>query len=125
MEIDMVTIAKVGQFAENVFFGKPCGLMDQCACAVGGLISIDFNDPAAPVVKHVDVDFSKYNHSLCIVDTKGSHADLTDEYAAVPAEMKKIAHYFNLNYSWEYKTVGNLIRTASGCPYPRLYCRKP
>ena len=57
MEIDMVTIAKVGQFAENVFFGKPCGLMDQCACAVGGLISIDFNDPAAPVVKHVDVDF--------------------------------------------------------------------
>ena len=95
MEIDMVTIAKVGQFAENVFFGKPCGLMDQCACAVGGLISIDFNDPAAPVVKHVDVDFSKYNHSLCIVNTKGSHADLTDEYAAVPAEMKKIAHYFN------------------------------
>ena len=95
MEIDMVTIAKVGQFAENVFFGKPCGLMDQCACAVGGLISIDFNDPAAPVVKHVDVDFSKYNHSLCIVDTKGSHADLTDEYAAVPTEMEKIAHYFN------------------------------
>ena len=95
MEIDMVTIAKVGQFAENEYFGKPCGLMDQCACAVGGLISIDFNDPAAPVVKHVDVDFSKYNHSLCIVDTKGSHADLTDEYAAVPAEMKKIVHYFN------------------------------
>ena len=95
MEIDMVTIAKVGQFAENVFFGKPCGLMDQCACAVGGLISIDFNDPAAPVVKHVDVDFSKYNHSLCIVDTKGSHEDLTDEYAAVPTEMEKIAHYFN------------------------------
>ena len=95
MEIDMVTIAKVGKFAENVFFGKPCGLMDQCACAVGGLISIDFNDPAAPVVKHVDVDFSKYNHSLCIVDTKGSHADLTDEYAAVPTEMEKIAHYFN------------------------------
>ena len=94
MEIDMVTIAKVGQFAENVFFGKPCGLMDQCACAVGGLISIDFNDPAAPVVKHVDVDFSKYNHSLCIVDTKGSHADLTDEYAAIPEEMKRVAAYF-------------------------------
>lgn len=94
MEIDMVTIAKVGQFAENVYFGKPCGLMDQCACAVGGLISIDFNDTSKPIVNHVDVDFSKYNHSLCIVDTKGSHADLTDEYAAVPAECKKVAAYF-------------------------------
>lgn len=89
MEIDMVTIAKVGQYAENVYFGKPCGLMDQCACAVGGLISIDFNDTANPIVNHVDVDFSKFNHSLCIVDTKGSHADLTDEYAAIPIEMKK------------------------------------
>ena len=94
MEIDMVTIAKVGQFAENVYFGKPCGLMDQCACAVGGLISIDFNDTSKPIVNHVDVDFSKYNHSLCIVDTKGSHADLTDEYAAVPVEMKKVAQFF-------------------------------
>ncbi|MBQ0066464.1 MAG: galactokinase [Firmicutes bacterium] len=94
MAIDMVTIAKVGQFAENVYFGKPCGLMDQCACAVGGLISIDFNDTSKPIVNHVDVDFGKYNHSLCIVDTKGSHADLTDEYAAVPAEMKKVAAFF-------------------------------
>ena len=96
--IDMVTIAKVGQFAENIYFGKPCGLMDQCACAVGGLISIDFNDPAKPVVKHIDVDFSKYHHSLCIVDTKGSHADLTDEYAAIPVEMKKIAEFFDQEY---------------------------
>ena len=94
MEIDMVTIAKVGQYAENVYFGKPCGLMDQCACAVGGLISIDFKDTTKPIVKHVDVDFSKYDHSLCIVDTKGSHADLTDEYAAVPAECKKVAAFF-------------------------------
>ena len=95
MEIDMVTIAKVGQFAENVYFGKPCGLMDQCACAVGGLISIDFKDTSKPIVKHIDVDFSKYKHSLCIVDTKGSHADLTDEYAAIPVEMKKVANFFN------------------------------
>lgn len=94
MKIDMVTIAKVGQYAENVYFGKPCGLMDQCACAVGGLISIDFKDTNNPIVKHVDVDFSKYDHSLCIVDTKGSHADLTDAYGAVPAEMKEVAHYF-------------------------------
>jgi galactokinase len=91
---DMVEIAKAGQKAENIYFGKPCGLMDQCACAVGGLITIDFLDPAAPVVKAVDADFSKFNHSLCITDTKGSHADLTDEYAAVPAEMKAVAAYF-------------------------------
>ena len=93
-EIDMVEIAKSGQKAENVFFGKPCGLMDQCACAVGGLITIDFKDPSAPDVRHVDTDFSKYNSSLAIIDTKGSHADLTDEYAAVPAEMKNTAKFF-------------------------------
>ena len=98
MSIDMVTIAKVGQYAENVYFGKPCGLMDQCACAVGGLISIDFKDTEHPVVKHVDVDFSKYDHSLCIVDTKGSHADLTDAYGAIPAEMKEVAKYFGKEY---------------------------
>ena len=98
MSIDMVTIAKVGQYAENVYFGKPCGLMDQCACAVGGLISIDFKDTEHPVVKHVDVDFSKYDHSLCIVDTKGSHADLTDAYGAIPTEMKDVAHYFGKEF---------------------------
>ncbi|MGM9536615.1 MAG: galactokinase [Intestinibacter sp.] len=94
MSIDMVTIAKAGQYAENVYFGKPCGLMDQCACAVGGLISIDFNDTTKPIVNAVDVDFSKYNHSLCIVDTKGSHADLTHEYTAIPQEMKNVAKVF-------------------------------
>ena len=98
MSIDMVTIAKVGQYAENVYFGKPCGLMDQCACAVGGLISIDFKDTEHLVVNHVDVDFSKYDHSLCIVDTKGSHADLTDAYGAIPTEMKDVAHYFGKEF---------------------------
>lgn len=98
MKIDMVTIAKAGQYAENVYFGKPCGLMDQCACAVGGLISIDFNNPAKPIVNHVNVDFSKFNHSLCIVDTKGSHANLTGDYAAIPEEMKKVAAYFGKEY---------------------------
>ena len=98
MSIDMVTIAKVGQYAENVYFGKPCGLMDQCACAVGGLISIDYMDTEHPVVNHVDVDFSKYDHSLCIVDTKGSHADLTDAYGAIPTEMKDVAHYFGKEF---------------------------
>lgn len=94
MKIDSVLIAQVSQYAENKYFGKPSGLMDQMACSVGGLINIDFADPAKPVVKRVDVDFEVYGYSLCIVDTKGSHADLTPDYAAVPEEMKKAAAYF-------------------------------
>ena len=91
MNIDPVTIAKIGQFAENKYFGKPCGLMDQMACSVGNLVHIDFNDTDNPIVDKVDFDFSKTDYVLCITDTKGSHADLTNEYAAVPLEMKKIA----------------------------------
>ncbi len=91
MKIDPVTIAKVGQFAENTYFGKPCGLMDQMACSVGNLVHIDFGDTGNPAVDKVDFDFSKTDYVLCITDTKGSHADLTNEYAAVPLEMKKIA----------------------------------
>ncbi len=94
MKISPVEIAQVAQFSENVYFGKPCGLMDQMASSVGGLIHIDFKDTRHPVVEKVDVDFAAYDHSLCITDTKGSHADLTDEYAAVPAEMKQVAGYF-------------------------------
>lgn len=119
MNIDMVTIAKVGQYAENVYFGKPCGLMDQCACAVGGLISIDFKDTTNPIVRHVDCDFSTFNHSLCIVDTKGSHADLTDAYGAVPTEMKEVAHYFGKEVLREVKEEDfyqniDKVRTALG-----------
>ena len=91
MKIDPVTIAKIGQFAENTYFGKPCGLMDQMACSVGNLVHIDFNDPSDPVVEKVDFDFTKTGYVLCITNTGGSHADLTDEYAAVPSEMKKVA----------------------------------
>ena len=69
--------------------------MDQMASSIGGLINIDFEDPKKPKIKKVDVDFEEYGHSLCIVDTKGSHADLTDDYAAIPYEMKKVANYFN------------------------------
>ncbi len=94
MEISPVEIAQVAQFSENVYFGKPCGLMDQMASSVGGLIHIDFKDTKNPVVEKVEVDFESYGYSLCITDTKGSHADLTDEYAAVPAEMKQVAAYF-------------------------------
>ncbi len=119
MAIDMVTIAKVGQYAENVYFGKPCGLMDQCACAVGGLISIDFKDTDNPIVKTVDCDFSTFNHSLCIVDTKGSHADLTDAYGAVPSEMKEVARYFGKEVLREVKEEDfyqniDKVRTALG-----------
>lgn len=94
MKVPPEEIAKIGQFAENDYFGKPCGLMDQMACAVGGLIYIDFFDKENPVIKQVSGDFEKHKYSLCIVDTKGSHADLTDDYAAVPAEMKMVAGVF-------------------------------
>ena len=89
--IDAITVAKLSQRAENVFFGKPCGLMDQCACAVGGIIAIDFADPAAPVVEAVPFDLTAAGYALCIVDTGGNHADLTPDYAAGPAEMKSVA----------------------------------
>jgi len=87
-------IAGIGQYAENVFFGKPCGLMDQMASAVGGLVAIDFQDQAAPVVEPVPMDFAASGYALCIIDSQGSHADLTDEYAAIPAEMGSICRYF-------------------------------
>ena len=89
-----ILLAQIGQYAENEYFGKPCGLMDQMASSVGGLINIDFEDPKNPKVKQVKVDFEEYGHSLCIVDTKGSHADLTDDYAAIPQEMKQVANFF-------------------------------
>lgn len=95
MQLDPVLIAQVSQYAENRYFGKPCGLMDQMASSIGGLININFSNPQKPVVKQVEVEFEAYGYSLCIVDTKGSHADLTDDYAAVPAEMKKVAEYFH------------------------------
>ena len=91
MKVSAVDIAIIGQYAENVYFGKPCGLMDQMACSVGSLVHIDFADKDNPVIDPVNVDFAKYGYSLCITDTKGSHADLTHEYAAVPAEMRAAA----------------------------------
>ena len=90
-KVDNVEIAKIAQYAENEFFGKPCGLMDQMACGVGGIISIDFKDPKAPVISKIDFDITAAGYNLCIVNTGGNHADLTPDYAAVPAEMKGIA----------------------------------
>ena len=94
MQVSAVEIAMIGQFSENVYFGKPCGLMDQMACSIGSLAYIDFRNPKNPRVEKVNFDLEKYGYSLCITDTKGSHADLTDEYAAVPEEMKRVANYF-------------------------------
>ena len=89
--IPAVEIAQVGQYAENVYFGKPCGLMDQMACSVGGMVTIDFEDRERPQVRRIHCDFSKAGLSLCIVDTQGSHADLTPDYAAIPREMCAVA----------------------------------
>ena len=96
-KVDNVEIAKLAQYSENVFFGKPCGLMDQVACAVGGIVAIDFNDPKAPIIDKVAFDISGAGYNLCIVNTGGNHADLTDDYASVPAEMKSVAAYFGKN----------------------------
>ena len=89
-KLSAIEIAQVGQYAENVFFGKPCGLMDQMASSVGGMVFIDFEDPKTPVVEKIDFDFAAANHALCIIDTGADHADLTDEYAAVPGELKAL-----------------------------------
>ena len=94
MSVSSNEIAKIGQYAENIYFGKPCGLMDQMACSVGNLVYIDFENPSEPIVEKVEFDMEQYGYSLCITDTKGSHADLTDEYAAVPKEMKLVAKHF-------------------------------
>lgn len=93
-ELDPVTIAQMGQKAENIYFGKPSGLMDQTASSVGGAVAIDFADPAAPVVRTVAVDLNGLGYALCIIDSGASHADLTSEYAAVPQEMCAVAAYF-------------------------------
>lgn len=93
-ELTAVQIARISQLAENIFFGKPCGLMDQMASSVGGIISIDFNDPDAPEITQVPFEFSTVFHALCIIDSGADHANLTDEYASVPAEMGAVAQFF-------------------------------
>lgn len=93
-QVSQPDIAIIGQYAENVFFGKPCGLMDQMASAVGNLVTIDFFDKEHPVITPVPFDFASCGHALCIIDSQASHADLTDEYAAIPGELKEICAHF-------------------------------
>ena len=93
-KVSQPEVAQIGQYAENVFFGKPCGLMDQTASAVGNLVTIDFYDKEKPIISPVDFDFSSAGHALCIIDTRASHAELTDEYSAIPGEIKLVAEHF-------------------------------
>ena len=93
-KVDNVEISKLSQWAENVFFGKPCGLMDQVACAVGGIVAIDFADTKNPIITPISFDMTAAGYNLCIVNTGGNHADLTDDYASVPTEMKAVAAHF-------------------------------
>ncbi len=97
-KVENTEIAKMAQYSENVFFGKPCGLMDQMACAVGGFVYIDFEDTKNPVIEKIPFDLSAKGYALCIVNTGGNHADLNDDYASVPSEMKSVAAYFGKEY---------------------------
>ncbi len=100
-KVSQPEIAQIGQYAENVFFGKPCGLMDQTASAVGGLVTIDFADKDHPDIRPVNFDFSTAGHALCIIDSRADHADLTDEYAAVTLELKAICRHFGKDVTTE------------------------
>ena len=100
-EVSQPEIAQIGQYAENVFFGKPCGLMDQTASAVGGLVTIDFADKDHPDIRPVNFDFSSTGHALCIIDSRADHADLTDEYAAIPGELKALCAHFGKEVTTE------------------------
>lgn len=97
-KLTAIEIAQIGQYAENVYFGKPCGLMDQMASSVGGMVYIDFEDPENPNVQKIDVDLATFGYGLCIIDTGADHADLTDEYAAIPGELAELCQCFDKKY---------------------------
>ena len=112
-------LAQIGQQAENVYFGKPCGLMDQIACAYGGIVAIDFQDIENPVVEPLDFDFEEQGYSLCIINTGSDHADLTDEYSAITEDLKKISSYFGKEYLREvpeisFRTEMKALRDSFG-----------
>lgn len=113
-EVNPVEIAKFGQYAENVYYNKPSGLMDQMASSVGSVVAIDFKSTEEPIVNKVEFDLQKHGHALCIIDSGADHADLTDEYAAVPADMKEVAAFFDKDYLREvdkdefYKNIKNI-----------------
>ena len=104
-KLTAIEIAQIGQYAENVYFGKPCGLMDQMASSVGGMVYIDFEDPENPKVQKIDVDLTTFGYGLCIIDTGADHADLTDEYAAIPGELAELCQCFDKKYLREIPKV--------------------
>jgi galactokinase len=108
-----VNLAQMGQYAENAYFGKPCGLMDQLACACGGIIAIDFKDPVKPMVKKLPFDFHQAGYELVVINTGGSHADLTADYAAITGEMKDVARHFGKKVLREVDAQGLLAAAAS------------
>ncbi len=112
--ISAVEIAQIAQFAENEFFGKPSGLMDQMASSVGGFITIDFAVPDKPVIQEIPFDFANSHHRLCVVDTHGDHADLTPDYASIPAEMRAVAKFFGKNF------LSELTKEQVLCALPEL-----
>lgn len=97
-KLSAIEIAQIGQYAENVYFGKPCGLMDQMASSVGGMVYIDFEDPEKPKVQKLEADLETFGYGLCIIDTGADHADLTDEYAAIPGELAQLCQCFGKKY---------------------------
>ena len=97
-KLSPIEIAQIGRYAENVYFGKPCGLMDQMASSVGGMVYIDFADSENPVVEKIDFDFQKAGYDLYIIDSGADHADLTDEYAAITRELKVLCQFFGKDY---------------------------
>ncbi len=111
-KIDNVEIAKIAQYSENVHFGKPCGLMDQIACAAGGFVAIDFADTKNPIVERLPFDLDKYGVALCIVNTGGNHADLNEDYASIPADMKKVANLFGKDFLREVEKSDVIARAA-------------
>ncbi len=97
-KLSAIEIAQIGQYAENVYFGKPCGLMDQMASSVGGIVAIDFKNPVEPIVESITFDFKSSEHALCIIDSGANHADLTDEYSAIPCELNQICGFFGKQF---------------------------
>ena len=93
-QIGIIQIAQIAQEAEREYFGKPCGLMDQLACAIGGIVAVDFEDALQPVVEQIGFQFNNSGYVLCMIDTGANHANLTNDYAEIPKEMRKIAQYF-------------------------------
>ena len=125
-KVENKEIAKLAQYSENVYFGKPCGLMDQMACAVGGFVFIDFEDANAPVVEPIEFSLTDAGYSLCIVNTGGNHANLTDDYASVPTEMKEIAALLGrdvLRGFTEADIVKEIPRLRSECANDRAIMR--